>query len=400
MSTVVPQCLKALIKSAFFDTFDVLECLDRDKVPKNDDFSGQHDGPSARKRGAGRGGNFFVLDREVWAALWHARTKNRLNLVTAYLVLLAGTGADHRLTKWSAKACEDRAGMGKPRAKVAIDELIEAGFARRTVASRPMFPQYELAAPSSSKEPIFLPIQLVTGLAGETPMLRRIRENGDVELLRMLIDLYGLIQVDSPYGVPLENLRLYDTTANAARKVCEMGANALWAVRLGNTRSAGGDWAAPHIERKSSQSTDWTKFWSRLDLLERIGALWFEPWIFDGDGTDAEPLYPIEQNDGDDRSTAEVMKLNRLSMEAAFAFTADRSYLIDQNADCNFVVVPAHHRAPTLRGVGKLRVEADTPGRRLAYAKRMGAIESYTASLEEVIRDAGIGVYNRPVRLR
>jgi hypothetical protein len=26
--------------------------------------------------------------------------------------LLAGTGADHRLTKWSAKACEDRAGMG------------------------------------------------------------------------------------------------------------------------------------------------------------------------------------------------------------------------------------------------------------------------------------------------
>ncbi len=56
-----------------------------------------------------------MLDRDIWAKLWETETRNRLNLATAFLVLLAGTGADHRLTKWSAKACEERAGLGDAR---------------------------------------------------------------------------------------------------------------------------------------------------------------------------------------------------------------------------------------------------------------------------------------------
>src|SRR3546814_19565879 len=53
---------------------------------------------------------------------WQVETGNRLNLVTAFIVLLAGTGSDHQITKWSAKACEQHTGMGKPRAKVRSEE--------------------------------------------------------------------------------------------------------------------------------------------------------------------------------------------------------------------------------------------------------------------------------------
>lgn len=77
-----------------------------------------------RVRGKGRGSNFFALGHEVKDQLWSMPTTNRLNLVIAYLVLLAGTGSDHRLTKWSAKACEEYTGLGKPRAKHAIGELV------------------------------------------------------------------------------------------------------------------------------------------------------------------------------------------------------------------------------------------------------------------------------------
>src|SRR4051794_27978064 len=94
-------------------------------LPNNLDEAPRH------LRGIGKGSNFMVLHRPVWKKLCEAKTTNRMNLVTAFLVLLAGTGSDHRLTKWSAKACEEHAGMGKPRAKHAIEELIGLKLVKR-----------------------------------------------------------------------------------------------------------------------------------------------------------------------------------------------------------------------------------------------------------------------------
>ena len=154
------------------------------------------DAETKHERGAGRGSLFFALDRALWLRLWTLETVNRLNFVIAYLVLLAGTGADHRLSKWSAKAIEVYVGIGKPRGQRAIQELVDHGLIEHTEASTRMAPQYRLPALDPDADPIFLPVQLITGLAGETPILRRIRETGDPLALRMLIDLYGEIQVD------------------------------------------------------------------------------------------------------------------------------------------------------------------------------------------------------------
>jgi hypothetical protein len=352
---------------------------------------------SPGKRGEGRGSNFFVLDREHWNRLWDAPTANRLNLVTSFLVLLAGTGADHRLTKWSARACEGYAGMGKPRAKAAIAELISGGLAAHTEASRAMRPQYVLAEPQAKGEPIFLPVQLITSLGAETPILRRVRETGDEMLLRMLIDLYGLIQTDAAYGVSLANLRLCDN-ASAGRKVIEMGANAVWAIQLSETANwVGGDWYKTHKIEKAKGDAAWVHLWERLRILQTIGALVFEPWIFDGEAWDAEPLYPAEAGN---KAAADAQRIASLAADAATELAGDRTYLIERNADSNFVIVPAHHRPPAIRGVAKLRVEADTPGRRLAYAKRKQAVETQIEALESVVADSRIGRHDRPIRLR
>lgn len=285
--------------------------------------------------------------------------------------------------------------MGKPRAKVAINELIKGGLAERTEASKPMFPQYRLAEPKDSREPIFLPVQMVTGFDDETPVLRRVRETGDALVLRMLIDLYGMIQTDAAYGVPLVNLRLHEDSAESSRKVTEMGANAVWALFLGDRLSAKGEWCAPH-EVKQGGKGEWGLFWERINTLQRMGALWFEPWIFSGEALDSEPLFPIEVQFGS-ATPEDVRTLTQLCTEAAESLVGERTYLLEQNSDRIFVVLPTHHQAPAIQGVARMRVEADTPGRRLAFAKRMGAIERHTTAYSRLIKDARGGLYNKPI---
>jgi hypothetical protein len=84
------------------------------------------------------GGGFFRIDKRTWAEVCELG----LNPSVAYLVLGCGTGGDNRTTAWSAKATSEYAGIARPRAKAAIDELAKGGFIRRTKdGSRP---RYEL----------------------------------------------------------------------------------------------------------------------------------------------------------------------------------------------------------------------------------------------------------------
>jgi hypothetical protein len=354
-------------------------------------------------RGKNRGRSFFALRRKTWDALWSVKTSNRINLVMTYLVLLAGTGSDHRLTKWSAKACEQHLGMGKPRARAAIDELIAAGLARTTEQSTQMAPQYELGELPRDEKPIFLPVALVTGLAGETPILRRVKETGDEGLLRMLIDLYGLVEVDATHGVSIVHLRFGGVNdVPAARRISSIGANALWAVETGTWRSGSGDWVSTHaIEGKKNAPTDWSKFWERVDTLKKIGAIHFEPWIFDSDRVDAEPLIPLDPSASYNLAEpTDEAKLTSLLQAAAYALVGEeRAYLFDKSDADYFVPLPDHHQMPAYREVAKMTVEADTPGRRLAWRRRQELIEQRTAAYTQLIEDARHARFDRPIRL-
>jgi hypothetical protein len=353
---------------------------------------------SKSERGKGKGRLFFALDRALWPKLWTLETGNRLNFVLTYLVLLAGTGSDHRLTKWSAKACEEHLGIGKPRAMRAIEELIAHGIVSRTGAWTRTMPQYELPALDRDADPIFLPVQLVTGLAGETPMLRRVRETGDPLVLRMLIDLYGLVETDATYGVPLDHLRQNPSEHHPARKLFEAGANAVWAMDLGGQQSAQGAWVEPHRVGKVSGEA-WSLFWERVGILTRIGALYFEPWIFDGEPLDAEPMFPVDPAiHYAVKHSDKVTTLTRSAYDAAVALAGERHYFIDRAEGDILVALPLHHRPPEIRGVARLRVEPDTPGRRIAFARRMRHIEQYQDGFTLLRQDVETGHLDRPLR--
>ena len=355
-----------------------------------------------RVRGRGRGGGFFAIAHEGWESLWTVPTSNRLNLVITYLVLLAGTGSDHRLTKWSARACEQYTGLGKPRAKHAIEELIEAGLIARTAASTKMLPQYELPALPLEVEPIFLPVALVRGLAGEASMLRRVRETGDPLGLRMLVDLYGAVSLDATHGVPIEMLHggKMEAGAPTARKIAEAGAHAVWALSDGRWRHASGDWTSIHRVKAADTKSAWAPFWARFDLLKQIGAIWYEPWVFDGEELDAEPLFPLDASGffAVAKPTDEA-ELTRLAFDVSRALVGDeRSYVFD-HADANFYLpLTAHRRAPAYREVARLRVEPDTPGRRLAWKRRRTLIEQYQEAFAHLQQQVHEGIYDRPMR--
>lgn len=344
-------------------------------------------------RGKGRGSKFFVLGQDVWEKLWSAPTSNRMNLATAFLVMLAGTGSDHRLTKWSAKACEQYTGMGKPRGKVAIEELVAAGLVEHTADSTKMFPQYSLATSKDPDAVIFLPVQLVTGLASEVPLLRRIRETGDPMVLRMIVDLYGLVQLDATHGVSLSTLRRYGDGEEFCRKAAELGVHTLWALEYGGTMQGLGPWRQRHSAVKGQPESP---FWDRVKLLQKLGAIWFEPWVFDGQDLDAEPLFPVSVPDAPSNEE-DVRHLSDLLSEAAYGLAGDRTWILEAYACSAFVPLPGHQQPPALVGVCRFTIEPDTPGCRLSYAKRKAAIEAYTARYERLLADIQQQRFDRPL---
>lgn len=349
-----------------------------------------------RRRGVGSGSNFFAIKRETLATLYELETPNRLNLVLCYLVLAAGSGADHRLTKWSAKACEDHVGVGAPRAKRAIEELVAAGVIELTDTSTRLSPQYRLPEIPRSDEPIFLPTQIVTGFKGEASVLRRVRETGDALVLRMLIDLYGLVQIDATHAVPIANLR--GPGEGPAVRAFEMGVHNVWALKQGRSKSASGEWCSRHWVKAKEKADQWSFFWERLGTLEKIGAIWFEPWVFEGDDVDAEPLMPVDFGFHYSASQRdETTELSAAVYDSVVALAGDRTYLLERDADL-LLPLTAHQRAPALVSVARLRVEADTPGRRRAYAKRQTLIETQTAAYQQLAQQARRGEFDRPLR--
>lgn len=85
----------------------------------------------------GTRGNFFAVDRRVWAQVCDL---GKMNLAIAYLVLARGTLGDLRTTAWSVNAIEDRTAVPRLAAKAAIQGLVDAGFVeRRRGGTKPLY---------------------------------------------------------------------------------------------------------------------------------------------------------------------------------------------------------------------------------------------------------------------
>jgi hypothetical protein len=342
-----------------------------------------------RKRGAGKGGKFFVLVPADWQRLYAVQSANRLNLALAYLVLLAGTGADHRLTKWSTTAVSGYTGMRKEAARTAIAELVAHKFAQRATTWTPAKPHHIMTACKSDADPIFLPVALVTGLTGaDTPMLCRVRETGDPLVLRLLIDLYGAVTTDAPYAVSIAAMRGYHDKGEPAEKALEVGAHAIWDLAsLTATQSLTLD-RARYVKKGEERNK---AFWDRVELLNKLGATYREPWLCSSADDDADPIFPL---------TAEAKV-------GTFADTAARTLLVgcenerewkSEMHEGPLVALPAHYRPPAILWLTKMRIEADTPGRRGAYGERERIIAHWIEQYARLDAEAASRVFSNPLR--
>src|ERR1700694_968219 len=105
-------------------------------------------------------GNYFIVSRAALDAIF--RFPESLDLVTAYLVLACGTGADNATTTWSERACEKYSGMSRYLAGKAIKRLIGYAEVSHHADSTRANPQYVLShSPDPEEDPIFLPKALV-----------------------------------------------------------------------------------------------------------------------------------------------------------------------------------------------------------------------------------------------
>lgn len=245
-----------------------------------------------KRRGVGRGSKFMVLGRENLEALFSIPTSNRVNLVSAYLVLQAGTGADHRQTKWSAKACEDKVGIGRPRAKVAIAELIQSGLVEIAPGFDFKRPKYLMKPPSTDVDEIFLPNQLVTGLTGEPSVLRRVKETNDALALKLMLSLYRDVILDRSYAIPIHSLSTGHRPESApVSKVSESGIFNLWHLPRPEIYQADWGWIAAFFGANEANQEMRQVFWETLNKLINSGAVVIEDWVFDSSSDSAEPLF-------------------------------------------------------------------------------------------------------------
>src|SRR3546814_16753001 len=133
-------------------------------------------------------------------------------------------------------------------------------------------------------------------------------------------------------------------------------------------------------------------------MIEKIGAIWYEAWIFDSEEPDAEPLFPVDfaalyhQSEGDD-----VYRLTRTMLDAAANLSEERSDLLGRYALDVLVTLAQHRRAPGIRGVARMRINADTPGSRPSYYKRRTQMELYEAGFTQIAPDTLLGEHRRQI---
>jgi len=137
-------------------------------------------------------GQFFQIDRRCW----RKACEIGLNAATAYLVLATGTGGDNQTTSWSVNAIEHRTDISRSRARAAISALEAAGLIKtKRGGSRPLYSimsAHQVPGVGGSVEPewIWLPNTLVDGAADEIPPVELLQRLGDIQPLKLLVELY------------------------------------------------------------------------------------------------------------------------------------------------------------------------------------------------------------------
>lgn len=141
----------------------------------------------------------FIISMSEWEKLFHFAMLQKtdseaIRVMTAYLVLVRGSGVDNVTTSWSSQSIRTYTGISPEPSKRAINLLAELGFIKIVKQGRK--PSYKITlskkkSKNDNSDILFIPNNIVTGAADEVPPLKRLVQYQDPYVLYLFIRLYG-----------------------------------------------------------------------------------------------------------------------------------------------------------------------------------------------------------------
>lgn len=282
---------------------------------------------------------------------WRQACEIGLNPAVAFLVLACGTGRDNQTTSWSANAVQEYGGIRWERGKPAIEQLIKAGLVTLADTATKARPRYKLKI---SDEKIWLPKNVVMPIAGEEPVVLRLRQTQDVMILRLFVELYHAQNLAADGGISREvYYRKYD------KEVCRDVGSMLY---LGFTdASTWVVWTTPvtkaHLGEGEKRSEP---FFQRMTTLKEMGLIQEATYLFESSSSDAEILFPVNGPEPEERAIyATAYEVVETNLQGGAAVLERHDYVIP---------VYRHQKSAELYGVFRMRFRAQTANTGAWYA--------------------------------
>lgn len=408
------------------------------------------DEPSTKRKG--NIGEFFALDYDAWPAVCGLGP----NAAVAYVTLARFTGRDNRRTAASVQAIEAHTGMARTRAQESINELIRARLVERVPESPRTRPRYIMRSwreafpdvkgsnawfatvlgrlpklgtysskawptrdsdvtaarvaglilrsgngswhvnePDTERNLAWLPNAFVTGTsAGEVPPLRRLRETGTVDALRLVVDLYAVHHLTDDGGVsPRVVWKPWERHIIATTEHYNI---------LGFTKQQG-DFdgkPGPIYGTFNVESRAWNGFaassgnaWKTMHTVENLGLVESVTTLFDG--PEGEPMFSIAHEplaDAPDANAIRACGTHALFAAEAWGGATAAQWCGKQPGDYHMLMVPRHVETATLRGIFRLRYRPRTNATARWWGRLMSTTEAWTAKFREL---AGHQQYER-----
>jgi hypothetical protein len=252
--------------------------------------------------------------------------------------------------------------------------LIDDGNGRYSIAPHP----------ESNPDWIWLPNELVTSAAGETPPIELARQVQDVMTLRMLIDFYHAHNLLEDGGIS----RKITWQQYKRVKVGQQGAYDVWGF---DPASLYVNWVSPAVCHRRDELTDAEKkagntrgvdFFRRLQQLVDLGLLEFIAHLFESDDPDAEIIHPVGIAGTDSLQD----RIGLVAEEAGRAMLNDQQLQYVDSRGLRLVPVLRHLANVQMIGIARMRYRPHTAATAAWWREHNTNGEKYLAQYEALAR--------------
>jgi hypothetical protein len=321
-----------------------------------------------------RGGEFFAVDK----TRFDPACELGLNPAVAYLAVTRGAGRNHALSFWSVNAIEQHTGISRPKAKVALQALIDRGlFKKERGGARP---RYRI---NRSVDPqwIWLPNAIVDGAADEEPPLRLLRQMQDVRRLRLFVAMYDSHDLANDGGIS----RVVLWQEHTLTKEGERGASTIWAFDpAGKSFIHTPSSLFTIYAAGQARETAVEEFWDALRGLEAVKLVEFIPHIFESDKPEAELIHAYALDAGEPWEK----ELATAAHEAGFRCLSPGQQQWAIEHDRRLFPMPAHIGKLAVIGIARLKYRPRTKMTAAWFAKSKEQAETFTSIYQDIACNA------------